>query len=69
MDELCERCYRLKSPQQMGSFEYGEITIRACLTCMRALLGVLVRTPLAQRIERLRGMKERWKARYAERAS
>lgn len=69
IEEVCERCYRAKNPLQMASFEYGALTLRACLTCMKAVLGVLVRTPLAQRAEKLRGMKERWKKRFEERAS
>jgi uncharacterized UBP type Zn finger protein len=69
MEEVCERCYLSKDQGHMASFEYGEVTIRVCLTCLQAVVGVLVRAQLARRATKLRAMQENWKARNARRAS
>jgi hypothetical protein len=67
MEELCERCCKMKNPASLATLEFGGHDIRACLPCVRIIVGVLARVPLAERVTYLRGMRERWQKNYAER--
>jgi hypothetical protein len=67
MEDLCERCCKLKQPASLATLEYGGMSIRACLTCIGIVARVLARVPLAERVTYLRGMRERWQKSYAER--